>query len=61
MSRSGTNDVPNWHGNPLYSPFVAQILGQILAKDAPDAVTAYAAYRRFGEAIGPGFRLDRTY
>jgi len=40
----------HWHGPRLSAPFVAQVLGQVLPPDAPNAASAHAAYAGNGFA-----------
>jgi len=44
LSHSETASAPRWYGPRLSSPFVAQILGQVLAQAEPDMQGARAAY-----------------
>lgn len=44
LSHSGTTSAPQWYATRLSSPFVAQILGQVLFSAEPDAGGARAAY-----------------
>jgi hypothetical protein len=55
LSRSGTEAAPCWNGPRWSAPFVAQILGQVLAQPAPDAASARAAYRRAKRLQGQNF------
>ena len=55
VSRSGTGAAPRWNGPRWSAPFVAQILGQVLAQPAPDAASARAAYARAKRLQGRNF------
>ena len=59
LSRIETDSVPRWHGTRLCAPFVAQILGQVLAQSGPDALSARAAYEHAGAWRATGVRLDQ--
>ncbi len=57
-SRFGTNGFdPLWHGPRLRAPFVAQVLGQMLAGEAKDAPSGLEVYRRGGIVVR-GHLLD---
>jgi hypothetical protein len=44
-SQNGTpNDASFWDGPRLRAPFVAQIIGQVIGDNAPDARSALASY-----------------
>jgi hypothetical protein len=60
LSHSETVSAPRWYGPRLAAPFVAQILGQVLAHDTPDTLAARAAYQ--GTAGVPsGILLDQRF
>lgn len=55
--KNASGDVPLWNGPRLRAPFVAQILGQNCAAQAPDARSVLASYTQI-EAFPP--LLDRS-
>lgn len=57
LSQIDTNSAPRWHAQRFSSPFVAQILGQVLAQSAPDIASARAAYAG-GATIRQGQAFD---
>jgi hypothetical protein len=59
LSRSGTAAAPRWNGSRWSAPFVAQILGQVLAHAAPDVASARAAYARAKRLHG-GQKFDQS-
>ena len=59
LSRSGTAAAPRWNGSRWSAAFVAQILGQVLAQQAPDAASARAAYARAKRLHG-GQKFDQS-
>jgi hypothetical protein len=58
LSRSETDGAPVWYGPRLSSPFVAQILGQVLPHSGPDALTVRAAYRNAPALFPTGICFD---
>jgi hypothetical protein len=51
-SRFETNGFdPLWHGPRLRAPFVAQVLGQMLAGEAKGAPSGFEMYRRGGVVV----------
>ena len=55
-SHSGTGAASRWNGPRWSAPFVAQILGQVISRNAPDTVAAHAAYANTGRMrVGVGF------
>lgn len=58
LSHSETHGTRNWRGPHLSSPFVAQLLGQVLAGDGADSLSAHAAYRKAHRAVATGMLLD---
>ena len=59
LSRSGTAAAPRWNGSRWSAPFVAQVLGQVLAQQAPDAASARAAYAR-AKRLNGGQKFDQS-
>lgn len=57
VSQIETDSAPTWHAQRLSSPFVAQVLGQVLTQGAPDAASARAAYAGIA-LISQGRALD---
>lgn len=55
LSHSETASAPRWYGSRLSTPFVAQILGQVLAPGELDAHGARAAYEAAGSAFSGRF------
>ncbi len=59
VSQNGTSDfAPLWHGPMLSPTFVAQVLGQVLMDNRPQA-SAPSAYRS-GTQVGSGRVLNRA-
>lgn len=59
VSQIETESAPRWHAQRFSAPFVAQILGQVLAQGSPDIASARAAYAGRA-AIGRGRVFDRN-
>ena len=59
LSHSGTAAAPRWNAPRWSAPFVAQILGQVLARPAPDAASARAAYAR-AKGLNGGLKFDQN-
>ena len=59
LSHSGTATAPRWNAPRWSAPFVAQILGQVLARPAPDTASARAAYAR-AKGLNGGQKFDQN-
>lgn len=59
LSHPGTGAAPRWNAPRWSAPFVAQILGQVLARSAPDTASARAAYAR-AKGLTGGWKFDQN-
>jgi hypothetical protein len=59
LSRFETEYASNRHGVRQSTPFVAQIMGQMLGKNTIDAASARVAYANIAETAPSGIRYDR--
>lgn len=60
LSHSETQAASSWHGQRLSSPFVAQILGQVLAQGERDVAGARTAYEG-AAGVPSGILFDASF
>ena len=58
LSHSETRTASDCRGAPFSSPFVAQLLGQVLGRQEPDRILAGAAYAKTRRVIAAGALFD---